>query len=96
MFNEIQNNVAQILGVADLDEKAYEKAFVAKVIPVYQEVVTRVVENLKSEDEDAFEKLLDDDVGAEKLFEFLAVRIPHIDEIAYDEARKASGSPQIQ
>ena len=88
MFNEINKNIVLTLGINSLPVEQQKEAMEKLGVIVYQEVMLRVLEILKDEEKDEFEKLAEKDPNPEKLFEFLSEKIPNFGEIVKEEAEK--------
>lgn len=86
MFNEINKNIVVILGINKLPIEKQKEAMERLGSIVYQEVMIRVLNIMSEEDKDIFEKMVEKDPNPEILFEFLAKKIPNLDEIVKEEA----------
>lgn len=86
MLQEINNNIIKILGIDTLPKDKQTEAIERLGAIVYQEVMLRVLEDMKEEDKDAFEKLVEKTPDPESIFAFLAEKVPDIDKIIIEEA----------
>ena len=88
MFNEINKNIVVTLGINTLPIEQQKEAMERLGAIVYQEVMLRVLDILKEEEKDEFEKLIEKDPNPELMFNFLSQKIPNLDEIVKEEAEK--------
>ncbi len=88
MFNQINDNVVKILGIDKLPAEEQKETMKKLVATVYEEVLFRALEIMSNEDKESFDKLMGENPDPEKMFTFLATKVPNIDTIAYEEAEK--------
>ncbi len=87
MFNTINKNIIEILGINALPVEQQKEAMEKLGAIVYQEVMLRVLDIMSEEDKDAFEKLIEVNPDPEAMFTFLAEKVPNIDQIVTEEAQ---------
>jgi len=87
MFNTINKNVVEILGINTLPVEQQKEAMERLGAIVYQEVMLRVLDIMSEEDKDLFEKLIEKNPDPEAMFTFLAEKVPNIDQIVNEEAQ---------
>jgi hypothetical protein len=88
MFNTINNNIIEVLGISSLPREKQEEAMERLGGIVYQETMLRALDIMSDEEKDEFEKLIEKDPDPETMFIFLETKIPNIEEIAKEEAEK--------
>lgn len=87
MFNTINKNIIEILGINSLPVEQQKEAMEKLGAIVYQEVMLRVLDIMSEEDKDLFEKLIEANPDPEAMFVFLAEKVPNIDQIVIEEAQ---------
>lgn len=87
MFNTINKNIIEILGINTLPVEQQKEAMERLGAIVYQEVMLRVLDIMSEEDKDVFEKLIEKNPDPEAMFIFLAEKVPNIDQIVNEEAQ---------
>lgn len=88
MFNEINKNIVVTLGINKLPVEQQKEAMERLGAIVYQEVMIRALEILSEEDKDEFEKIIEKDASPDNLLDFLATKIPNLEDIVKEEAEK--------
>lgn len=88
MYPQINNNIITTLGINTLPVEQQKEAMEKLGAIVYQEVMLRVLDILSDEDKDAFEKVIAANPDPENMFDFLASKVPNLDEIVNEEATK--------
>lgn len=86
MFNKVNQNIIQILGIDKLPVEKQKEAIESLGSIVYQEVMLRVLDDMKEEDKDEFEKMLEKNPEPEALFDYLAGKVPNLEQIVIEEA----------
>ncbi len=88
----LQKNITKELGLENLPEDKRDEIYLRISKIIYQNIMIRVVDALKEEDRDEFNKLLDEDIKAEeesdKILEFLRSKIENFDNIVAEEIVK--------
>jgi len=87
MFDKVNQNIIQILGIDKLPVEQQKDAMERLGGIVYQEVMLRVLDIMSEEDKDEFEKLIEKNPDPEIMFTHLATKVPNIDKIVEEEAR---------
>ena len=88
MFQQINDNIIKTLGIDTLPEEQQKDAIERLGSLVYQEVMLRVLDIMSDEDKDSFEKLIETNPDPEIMFTFLNEKIPNLNEIIDEEAKK--------
>jgi hypothetical protein len=88
MFNDINKNIVVTLGINTLPVEQQKETMERLGTIVYQEVMLRALDILTEEDKDEFEKLIEKDPNPETMFGFLSEKIPNLEEIVIEEAKK--------
>lgn len=88
MFQQINDNIIKTLGIDTLPVEEQKEAMEKLGTIVYQEVMLRVLDIMSEEDKDAFEKLIEANPDPEAMFSYLSEKVPNIDEIVGEEAKK--------
>ena len=86
MFNKVNQNIIEILGIDKLPVEQQKEAMERLGGIVYQEVMLRVLDLMTDEDKDAFEKLMEENPDPEVMFTYLASKVPNIDTMIVEEA----------
>lgn len=86
MFNTINKNIIEVLGINTLPVEQQKEAMERLGAIVYQEIMLRVLEIMNDEDKDEFEKLIEKNPDPEALFSFLEEKVPNLNQIATEEA----------
>src|SRR3989344_6041480 len=94
-MNPIQKNIESALELENLSPEERQEIILRVGAIIYQNVLMRVMEVMKEEDQDEFEKLLDKNAGPEDIFVFLKDNVKDFEKIIEEEAlkfkNKASG-----
>jgi diaminopimelate decarboxylase len=89
MTTILQKNIIKELGLENLPEERQMKIILGMGRIIQQNVILRVLDELKEEDKDEFDKFLaqkgDDQ---EAIFNFLQSKIPNLDSIINEEIEK--------
>lgn len=89
MANTVNQNIIQALGLDNLPEEEKNKMLEEMGRVVYQNIILRVLEELKEEDKDEFDAFLEKNSdNQEAIYEFLKSKIPNLDELAAQEVEK--------
>lgn len=89
MNDILKQNIINTLGIDVLPQAEQEEALETMGRIIFQAVLIRVVEELKDEDKDEFEKVLENAQGNEDaLFNFLKAKLPDLDSIVEEEVAK--------
>jgi hypothetical protein len=89
MANVINQNLIQALGIDKLPEEEQTEVLMDISRVVYQNIVLRVLDELKDEDKDEFDAFLEKTPeDQEAIYEFLKTKIPNLDQIAAEEVEK--------
>ena len=85
----LQKNITKELGLENLPEDKREEVYLRISKIIYQNIMIRVVEILSEEEQDEFNKLLDEVAKTEgesdKILEFLKAKIKNFDDIVAEE-----------
>ena len=87
-MNPIQKNLIKELKLEHLSEKEAEKRLENVGLIIYQNVLMHVMDMLTDEEQDQFEKLLDENAHPNEIFMFLNKKVPGFEEIIKVEAKK--------
>ena len=87
MFDKVNQNIIQILGIDKLPIEQQKDAMERLGGIVYQEVMLRVLDIMSEPDKDEFEKLIEKNPNPEVMFAYLATKVPDIDKIVEEEAQ---------
>ena len=87
-MNPIKNNIIKTLNLDNLPESEKEDIIIRIGSLIYQNVLMRILETMPDEKQDEFEKLLDENSGPEKVFEFLNTNVENFEKIVTEEAEK--------
>ena len=94
-MNPIQKNISSVLELENLPPEERQEIILRVGALIYQNVLMRVMEVMKEEEQDEFEKLLDKNAGPEDIFMFLKDKVKDFEKIIEEEAlkfkNKASG-----
>lgn len=92
MFEKINQNIIEILGIDKLPEIDRVAAMEVTGSLVYEAIIARVIEVLEPEDRNAFEELISINQDPEVMFKYISEKIPNIEEISIQEAIKIRDS----
>ncbi|HEC30601.1 MAG TPA: hypothetical protein ENI66_01135 [Candidatus Yonathbacteria bacterium] len=85
----LQKNIIKELGLENLPEDKREEVYLRISKIIYQNIIIRVVEILSEEEQDEFNKLLDEvaqeEGESDKVLEFLMAKINNFDDIVAEE-----------
>ncbi len=85
----LQKNITKELGLENLPEDKKEEMYLRISKIIYQNIMIRVVELLREEEQDEFNKLLDEvaqeECESDKALEFLKAKIENFDDIVAEE-----------
>ncbi|MFZ3011607.1 MAG: DUF5663 domain-containing protein [Minisyncoccia bacterium] len=87
-MNPIQKNISSVLELENLPPEERQEIILRVGALIYQNVLMRVMEVMKEEDQDEFEKLLDRNAGPEDIFMFLKEKVKDFEKIIEEEALK--------
>jgi len=87
-MNPIKNNIIQALNIENLPETEREDIILRVGTLIYQNVLMRVLETMPDKDQDAFEKMLDNNAQPEEIFAFLKNHVQNFEKIVEEEAIK--------
>jgi hypothetical protein len=87
-MNPIQKNISSVLELENLPPEERQETILRVGAVIYQNVLMRVMEVMKEEDQDEFEKLLDKNAGPEDIFMFLKDKVKDFEKIIEEEALK--------
>lgn len=89
MANPVNQNIIQALGLDNLPEEEKNKMLEEMGRVVYQNIILRVINELKEEDKDELDAFLETNTdNQEAIYEFLKSKLPNLDEIAAEEVEK--------
>lgn len=87
-MNPIQNNIIDILELENLPKEQAEEILMKTGALIYQNVLMRAVEEMTDEDQDNFEKILDNEGKPEEIFGFLKNTVKDFEKIIIEETEK--------
>jgi len=87
-MNPIQKNIESTLELENLPPEERQEIILRVGALIYQNVLMHVMEVMKEEDQDEFEKLLDKNTGPEDIFMFLKDKVKDFEKIIEEEALK--------
>ena len=87
-MNPIKENIIKNFELDKLSENEKEEMILKIGSVIYQNVLMRVLETMPDEDQDEFEKILDNDAKPEEIFTFLNNKVPNFEQIINEEAIK--------
>jgi hypothetical protein len=87
MFNKVNQNIIQILGIDKLPVEKQKDAMESLGGIVYQEVMLRALDEMSEADKDEFEKLIETNPDPETMFAHLASKVPNLEKIVEEEAQ---------
>lgn len=88
MANILQKNIIKDLGIDKFPQEQQEKMLLSIGRIIYQSVLLRVMGELNDKEKEEFEKLLTGQVEEEKVLNFLAEKIPNLNEVVEEEVAK--------
>ena len=88
MFNKINSDIREILGINALPEEKQNEMMEKMGGLVYQEIMLRALDQLTEEEKDEFEKLITENNDPEAMFSYREKKVPDIENIAHEEAEK--------
>lgn len=89
MANAVSQNIIQALGIDKLPEEEQNEVLMGISRVVYQNIMLRVIDEIKEEDKDEFDTFLEKNPDdQEAIYEFLKSKIPNLDAIAAEEVEK--------
>jgi hypothetical protein len=97
MFEQINKNIIEILGINNLPKEIQEQALERLGSIVYQAIIVRALTLMEEKDQDKFQELLDQDSDPDTLFSYLNEKVGDIESIAYEEAnnfKEENSEPQ--
>jgi hypothetical protein len=86
MFNQTNQNIITTLGIDKLPVEQQKEAMERLGGIVYQEVMLRVLDVMSEPDKDAFEKMIETNPDPEAMFNYLASKVPNLEQIVAEEA----------
>ena len=87
-MNPIQKNISEVLELENLLPEERQEILLRVGAVIYQNVLMRVMEIMTEEDQDEFEKLLDNKGKPEEIFTFLKNKVPDFEKIIEEESIK--------
>mgnify|MGYP001608058121 FL=1 len=87
-MNPIEKNITDALDLSALPVEEQQEILIRTGTVIYQNVLMRVMEILTEEEQNEFEKLLDNEAKPEKIFSFLKNKVKDLEKIIEEEASK--------
>ncbi|OGI59725.1 hypothetical protein A2814_00210 [Candidatus Nomurabacteria bacterium RIFCSPHIGHO2_01_FULL_38_19] len=87
-MNPIQKNIKSVLEIENLSPVEQKEIILRVGGIIYQNVLMRVIETMTEENQDEFEKLLDNNAQPEEIFTFLKDKVQDFEKIIEEEATK--------
>ena len=87
-MNPIQNNISKALELENLSPEERQEILIRVGTVIYQNVLMRVMELITDEEQNEFEKILDNNGKPEEIFSFLKNKVPDFEKIIEEEALK--------
>ncbi len=87
-MNPIEKNLIDALDLSALSVGEQQEILIRTGTVIYQNVLMRVMEILTEEEQDKFEKLLDNEAKPEEIFTFLKSKVKNFEQIIEEEAAK--------
>ena len=88
MNSTIQKSISAVFETAQLPPEEIEELVLRVGALIYQNIITRSLENMSDNDQDEFEKILDSKNKPEDVFIFLKNKVPNFEEIIKEESEK--------
>lgn len=85
---DIRNNIIALFGIDKMPEDKQEEAINQVGQLIFQSVLMRILPGMSEEDLNTYEKMLEDQVDPEKLFEFFIEKEPNFMQIVAEESEK--------
>ncbi|MDO8659787.1 MAG: DUF5663 domain-containing protein [Candidatus Parcubacteria bacterium] len=87
-MNPIQQNITNVLELDKLTPEERQETLIRVGALIYQNVLMRVMEMMTEQNQDEFEKMLDNNAKPEEIFMFLKNKVPDFEKIIDEEANK--------
>ena len=88
MNSTIQKSISAVFETDQLLPEEIEELVLRVGALIYQNIITRSLENMSDNDQDEFEKILDSKNKPEDVFIFLKNKVPNFEEIIKEESEK--------
>ncbi|MBI5306388.1 hypothetical protein HZB04_02300 [Candidatus Wolfebacteria bacterium] len=91
-MNTLQTNIIKELGLENLSDERKMEIMLGVGRIVQQNVILRILDELKEKDKDEFDKFLEKNEGNEEaIYKFLKSKIFNLDDIINEEIKKIKG-----
>ncbi len=87
-MNPIQKNIETVLELGNFPPEKQEEILLRVGAIIYQNVLMRVMETMTDQNQDEFEKLLDNNASPQDIFSFLKKNVENFEKIIEEEALK--------
>ena len=88
MFNTINENIINILGIEKFPLVLQEDTMIKWGAMVYQELYAHAFTLMNKDDKELFQKMIESDTDPDLLFIYLKEKIPSIEQMSIEEALK--------
>ncbi len=87
-MNPIKKNITNVLEIDALPIEEQQEIILSVGTLIYQNVLMRIMETIAEEEQNEFEKLLDNNAGPDEVFSFFKNRVENFESIIEEEALK--------